>query len=151
MDEARVQVLQEPDKLPEHQCNMWVRRTGDLEHPIILFDYTSSRKASVVDSLVGDYRSCLQADDYPGYHATDNREGVTALGCIAYVRRKFIDAQKVTATKKDKVRKADVAVGMIKVLYPIEVGIKEKALDGKCFIRQQKTRIKSPPIRISKS
>jgi len=51
MDETRVQVLKEPDKTAESLSYMWVRKTGDREHPIILFDYASitelgSKKAS---------------------------------------------------------------------------------------------------------
>jgi transposase len=148
MDETRVQVLKEPDKLSESLSYMWVRRTGDLEHPIILFDYASSRKASVVNSLLGDYRGYLQTDDYAGYHATGNREGVIALGCMAHARRKFVDAQKVTATKKGKVSKADIAVGMIKVLYAIEADIKEKAPGEKYLIRQQKCQAQLTKIKL---
>mgnify|MGYP000662690014 FL=1 len=40
---------------------------------------------------------------------------------------------------KDKVSKADVAVGMIKALYAIEASIKEKTPGEKYIIRQQKS------------
>ena len=68
MDETRVQVLNEPDKSPESLSYMWVRRTGDSEQPIILFDYAASRGGAVVQSLLGDYGGYLQTDDYAGYH-----------------------------------------------------------------------------------
>ncbi|MFK4754845.1 IS66 family transposase, partial [Oceanobacter antarcticus] len=60
MDETRVQVLKEPDKTAESLSYMWVRKTGDREHPIILFDYASRRRTDVARSLLGDYQGYLQ-------------------------------------------------------------------------------------------
>lgn len=139
MDETRVQVLNEPEKSPESLSYMWVRRTGDIEHPIILFDYASSRAGAVVKSLLGDYRGYLQTDDYAGYHKTGAGDGITHLGCMAHARRKFVDAQKVTPAQKGKVSKADMAVQMIKVLYVIEAEIKEQLPEEKYRIRQEKS------------
>ena len=68
----------------------------------MLFDYRSSRSASVVDELLGDYQGYLQTDDYVGYHKTGLREGITHLGCMAHTRRKFIEAQKVAPSAKGK-------------------------------------------------
>ncbi len=139
MDETRVQVLKEPDKKAESLSYMWVRRNGVPEYPIVLFDYASSRRGQVVESLLGDYQGYLQTDDYAGYHKYGQREGVEHLGCFAHARRKFIDAQKVTPSKKGKVSKADMAVSMIKVLYRIESDIKDLSADEKYRIRQKKS------------
>jgi hypothetical protein len=139
MDETRVQVLNEPDKSPESLSYMWVRRTGDIEQPIILFDYAPSRAGAVVTSLLEGYHGYLQTDDYAGYHKTGTHEAITHLGCMAHARRKFIEAQKVTPGKKGKVSKADMAVKMIKVLYVIEAEIKGKSVDEKYLVRQQKS------------
>ena len=139
MDETRVQVLNEPDKSPESLSYMWVRRTGDIEHPIVLFDYDPSRAGAVVRSLLGDYQGYLQTDDYAGYHKTGGRDGITHLGCMAHARRKFVDAQKVTPGKNGKVSKADMAVNMIKVLYGIEADIKNQSSEEKHLARQEKS------------
>ena len=139
MDETRVQVLKEPDKKAESLSYMWVRRNGVLDYPIVLFDYASSRRGQVVESLLGDYQGYLQTDDYAGYHRYGQREGVEHLGCFAHARRKFVEAQKVTPSKKGKVSKADMAVNLIKVLYRIESEIKDLSADEKYLIRQQKS------------
>ena len=139
MDETRVQVLKEPDKTAESLSYMWVRKTGDREHPIILFDYASSRRTDVAASLLGDYQGYLQTDDYAGYHRIGQQEGVTALGCMAHARRKFIEAQKVSPSPKGKVSKADMAITMIKGLYAIEASIKDQAAEQKYQTRQEKS------------
>lgn len=110
MDETPVQVLKEPDEKPESKSYMWVRKTGDPNLPIILFDYASSRKTDVATSLLPDYQGYLQTDDYAGYNAVAKTVGVTQLGCFAHARRKFIDAQKVAPSKKGKISKAGMAV-----------------------------------------
>ena len=139
MDETRVQVLKEPDKTAESLSYMWVRKTGDREHPIILFDYASRRRTDVARSLLGDYQGYLQTDDYIGYHRIGQQKGIVALACMAHARRKFIDAQKVSPSPKGKVSKADMAVTMIKGLYVIEAAIKDQPAEQKYQIRQEKS------------
>ena len=139
MDETTVQVLKEPGKSAESHSYMWVRRTGDRERPIVLFDYNPRRSGDVVTLLLGDYQGYLQTDDYGSYLKIGASEGVTHLGCMAHARRKFIDAQKVMPSKKGKVSKADVAIEMIKVLYKIEAKIKDKKVTERYIIRQEKS------------
>jgi transposase len=140
MDETPVQVLKEPGKSPESKSYMWVRKTGDPNQKVILFDYASSRKADVAHSLLPDFRGYLQTDDYAGYNKIAKTEGITQLGCFAHARRKFIDAQKVAPSKKGKMSKADMAVEMIKKLYAIEKAIKEKSIEERYDTRQQKSK-----------
>jgi transposase len=149
MDETRVQVLKEPDKRAQSLSYMWVRRTGDpnlgdpnLGDPnqtVVLFDYQSSRSASVVDELLGDYQGYLQTDDYVGYHKMGLREGITHLGCMAHARRKFIEAQKVAPSAKGKVSKADMGVSLIKGLYQIESMMKDQSPEQRMLVRQEKS------------
>lgn len=139
MDETRVQVLKEPDKTAESLSYMWVRRTGDIEQPIILFDYNPSRSATVVASLLGDYQGYLQTDDYSGYHKAGASDDITHLGCMAHARRKFIEAQQVAPSKKGNVSKADMAVNAIKKLYGIEAQIKGQTQEARYYIRQEKS------------
>ena len=140
MDETPVQVLKEPNKKPESKSYMWVRKTGDPNQKIILFDYASSRRAEVAQSLLPDYRGYLQTDDYAGYNAVAKLNDIVQLGCLAHARRKFIDAQKVAPSKKGKISKADMAVQMIAKLYAIEKSIKEKTVEERYGIRQEKSK-----------
>jgi transposase len=140
MDETPVQVLKEPDKPPESKSYMWVRKTGDPNFPIVLFDYGSSRRADVAQSLLPDYKGYLQTDDYAGYNAVVKSNDIIQLGCLAHARRKFIEAQKVAPSKKGKTSKADMAVQMIAKLYAIEKQIKDKSTEEKYKIRQKKSK-----------
>lgn len=136
MDETRVQVLKEPDKPPDSQSYMWVRKTGDADKPIILFDYAPTRGASVVKSLLGDYQGYLQTDDYAGYHAFGKQQAVTHIGCWTHARRKFVNAQKAAPSKKGKISKADMAVQMIQKLYTLETRIKDLSPEERYQQRQ---------------
>ncbi|GAB4352135.1 MAG: IS66 family transposase [Methylohalobius crimeensis] len=136
-DETRVQVLKEPDKPPTRHSYMWVRAGGPPTQPIRLFHYADSRRGEVAQQLLGDYQGYLQTDDYGGYHACGALQGVTHLGCWAHARRKFVDAQKASASAKSKTGKADLAVNMIGKLYAIERRIKDLASEQRYEIRQQ--------------
>lgn len=102
---------------------MWVQTGGPPAHPVILFEYTSSRAQEVPQRLLEGYRGYLMTDDYAGDNAIAAQDGVERLGCWAHARRKFIDAQK--AQPKGKTGRADMALSLIKKLYGIERECKE--------------------------
>ena len=136
-DETRVQVLKEPGRDPTSQSWMWVQASGPPERPILLFDYTTSRAQEVPLRLLGDYRGYLMTDDYGGYNALAAQPGVERLACMAHVRRKFVDAQKVQP--KGKTGRADVALTMINKLYGIERGLKEMTDEQRFAGRQEQS------------
>lgn len=130
-DETPLQVLQEPDKPPGSQSYLWVRRSGDSDRPIVLFDYAPSRAGSVAAQLLEGFSGYLQTDDYAGYHAAGRQNGIVHLGCWAHARRKFVDAQKAAAPNDKKAKrtgKADVAIHFIAKLYGVEK--QAKAMSG---------------------
>jgi hypothetical protein len=116
---------------------MWVQASGPPERPVILFDYTTSRAQEVPLRLLGDYRGYLMTDDYAGYNALGAQPGIERLACMAHVRRKFVDAQKVQP--KGKVGRADVALTMINKLYGIERGLKEMTDEQRFAGRQEQS------------
>jgi len=62
---------------------------------------------------------------------------VERLACMAHVRRKFVDAQKVQP--KGKTGRADVALTMINKLYGIERDLKEMTDEQRFAGRQEKS------------
>jgi transposase len=136
-DETRVQVLKEPGRDPTSQSWMWVQASGPPERPVLLFDYTTSRAQEVPLRLLGDYRGYLMTDDYAGYNALAAQPGVERLACMAHVRRKFVDAQKVQP--KGKTGRADVALTMINKLYGIERDLKEMTDEQRFAGRQEQS------------
>ena len=130
-DETPLHALQEPDKPPSSPSYMWVRRSGDPDHPLVLFDYAPSRAGSVAAQLLAGFSGYLQTDDYACYHATGRQKGIVHLGCWAHARRKFVDAQKAAAPNDKKAKrtgKADVAIHFIAKLYGVEK--QAKAMSG---------------------
>jgi len=140
MDETPVQVLSEPGREASTKSYMWVRKTGDPEQSVILFDYFPSRAGAVIETLLPDYQGFLQTDDYGGYHRKGEQPGVHHLGCLAHARRKFIEADKITKTPKGKLSKAGMGVQLIKKLYAIEQRIKDKTPEEKYQHRQRESR-----------
>jgi len=134
MDETPVQVLNEAGKAAETKSYMWVRKSGDQNRPVVLFDYAPNRQAQTAMNLLPDFTGYLQTDDYAGYHAIGKCQGVTHLGCWAHARRKFMDAKRVLP--KNKTGKADMAINLIQKLYRIEQQIKNQPPDKRLEIRQ---------------
>ncbi len=138
-DETPLKVIHE-DK---NQCYMWVYCSGrdspdtkatNTPLNIVLYDYQNSRRRQCARDYLQDFTGYLQVDGYPGY---DNLP-YTLVGCLAHVRRKFIEAQQ--AQVKGKTGKADWAVSHIQKLYRIETAIKDKSPEQRYDIRQQQSR-----------
>jgi transposase len=137
-DETTLNVVKE-DKA---KCYMWLYCTGtdspdnkligaDIPN-IVLFDYQISRAGKcAVDYLQG-YSGYLQVDGYAGYEKSQ----ATLVGCWAHARRKFTEAK--TAQGKKPSGRADWALNHIQKLYRIERQIKDKAIDERLAIRQEK-------------
>lgn len=134
MDETRVQVLKEAGKTAESRSYMWVRKTGDQKHPVVLFDYAPNRTTQTAMDLLPEFKGFLQTDDYPGYHKLGKRPDITLLSCWAHARRKFMEAKKVQP--KNKTGRADIALNWIQKLYRIEQQSKDQPPDQRLKIRQ---------------
>lgn len=136
-DETSVQVLKEPEKEASNKSYMWVRVGGPPTQPVRLFHYADSRRGEVACQLLAGYEGYLQTDDYAGYNAAGTGGAITQLGCWAYTRRKFIEAQKAITGKNKKAGKADMAISLISKLYAIEKKIKAERAEVRYQIRQQ--------------
>ena len=136
-DETRVQVLKEPGRDPTSQSWMWVQASGPPDRKVVLFDYTTSRAQEVPLRLLEGYRGYVMTDDYAGYNALGAQSGVTRLACLAHVRRKFVEAQKVQP--KGKTGRVDIALTMINKLYGIERELKDVSDEQRFVGRQEKS------------
>ena len=100
-DETTLQVLREPDRRAQSKSYMWLYRTsGDAENPIVLYEYTQTRKAEHPEKFLDSFCGYLHADGYSGYHSLPER--FTVVGCLAHARRKFADALKVLPAEQRK-------------------------------------------------
>ncbi|WP_165665855.1 IS66 family transposase, partial [Metapseudomonas otitidis] len=136
-DETRLQVLHEPGRDPTAQSWMWVQCGGPPDRPVVLFDYDTSRAQAVPLRLLAGYRGYLMTDDYAGYNAVVQQDGIERLACWAHARRKFVEAQKVQP--KGKVGRADMALNLINKLYSIERELKKADDSERLSARQQRS------------
>ena len=139
-DETPLTVIDDANKKPEnasHQGYLWV-----YANPLgVLYDYRSSREGKHPEEMLGDYKGYVQRDGYSGYNPLFISKDRIALGCMAHVRRKFTDVQKL-AGKKSRSRVADHVVNLIAKLYHIESIAKKDALtETKIYeLRQEKAK-----------
>jgi len=94
--------------------------------------YKGSRAAAVPRAELRDFRGAIQTDGYRVYDYFDDVPGVTALGCMAHARRKFVEAQ-------DNNPLAAQALDYIARLYSIEEKLRSsKAGPEEVFSERQR-------------
>ena len=128
LDETTVQVLSEPGRKNTSKSYMWVARGGPPDQPVVLFRYDPGRGGKVADELVGGFKGYLQTDGYAGYTALGQRKGIIHVGCLAHVRRKFMEVGKGSG-KKNKTGTASTVIDLIGKLYHLEKQAREQLLD----------------------
>lgn len=141
MDETSVQVLSEPGRKNTSKSYMWVARGGQPGQTAMLFHYDPGRGGQVAQELIGDFRGYLQTDGYAGYNALGERDGIVHVGCLAHVRRKFVEVVK-GGGKKNKAGTASTVIDLIAKLYHLEKKAREQKLDTDQIREMRKDRAK---------
>jgi len=127
-DETPLQVLHEPGKKPQSDSYMWLYRTsGDVDEPIVLYEYQPGRGAKHPKEFLAGYKGYLHTDGYAGYH--DLGESITVVGCWAHMRRKFDEAVKSLPKGKTKGSSASQGLTYCNLLFGIEQEIAGKTAE----------------------
>jgi len=108
-------------------------------HGPVLFDFQMSRGRDGPRNFLRGFRGRLQCDGYAGYNEFDD-ELIQRIACLAHIRRKFYDAQKV-APEDPRPRGI---LSLIKELYRIEKQARDQGLDADA--RRQLRQEHSAPI-----
>lgn len=90
-DETTLQVLREDGRAANTKSYMWLYRSGRYDHPIVLFDYQTTRSGKHPRQFLAGFEGYLHIDGYDGYNGLS---GVTLIGCWSHARRKFDEALK---------------------------------------------------------
>ena len=140
-DETTLQVLLEPGRDPTAKSYMWVFRRGDLDRPVLIYQYHPTRGGDVAKEFLRDFEGCVQTDGYSGYNFLNHDEKIRHIGCWAHARRKFMDVVKAQG-KNSKSRSGGKALSYIRKLYKIEKEAREKDLspDEVYQLRQKDSR-----------
>lgn len=99
-----------------YRGRLWVY-IGDIEHPLVIYDYTPTRERIGPQDFLENYGGFLQADAYSGYDNlfSEQRERrIYEVGCWMHARRYFYEA-----SLKDDLLALE-ALAMIRELYRIE-------------------------------
>jgi transposase len=147
IDETTLQVLNESGRSNTSKPYMWVYCGGETDQPTKLYRYHPTRSGQVALSFLDGYEGYVQSDAFCGYDHLDGKKGVTLLGCMVHVRRKFVEV--VKARKKIRGNSAantktlaDEALDFIGRLYQIEKLARQDQLSAQQIykLRQEKSK-----------
>ena len=92
--------------------------------------YKGSRAGAVARSQLRGYRGAVQTDGYGVYDFFEHQDGVTLLGCMAHVRRKFIEAEGSHPLASEFVRHIDH-------LYTLERNLRDEGASFEAVARER--------------
>jgi transposase len=95
---------------------------GDIDHPLIVFDYTTSHGRDGPRDFLGNFRGYLQVDAASIYDDLFHRpeQLILEVGCWMHGRRNFFEAR---ATDRPR---AELALARIGQLYKVEADLKAR-------------------------
>jgi transposase len=99
-DETWTKVVQQDGRDAKKKCYIWVYCTGEHDVPIVYYEFHESRASESAKEFLKDYAGFLHTDGYEVYHRLD--PGITVVGCLAHIKRKFSDAIKALSPEEQK-------------------------------------------------
>jgi transposase len=117
-----------------YRGRLWVY-IGDIDHPLVIYDYTPTRERVGPDAFLKGYGGFLQADAYSGYDnlfSSERDPPIIEVGCWMHARRYFYEA-----SLKDKGMPME-ALAMIRRLYKVEKEAKELDAAKRLEARQER-------------
>jgi transposase len=127
-DETPIRVLDvRPGKA--HRAYLWGYGVPGGE---VVFDFSLTRSAANPKRMLEGYRGHLQADRYPGYNFVEKQPAITRFGCMAHVRRRFVEA------RDEQPDDASFVLAAIQLLYRAEAAARGKPAEVRRRVRQEK-------------
>jgi transposase len=138
IDETTVRVLGEDGRKNTTDSYMWIIRSIKDGKTSLLFDYSPSRSAVVIEKYLERYEGVIQTDGYKSYNMLDKRPGIIHAGCWSHARREFFDVTKTSKSPPE----TNTALSYIQQLYAVENEAREKYLDPENIekLRQEKSK-----------
>jgi transposase len=132
-DDTPVKVL-DPELDHTRTGRFWAY-VGDDRHPVVVYDYTPSRKRDGPATFLKDYAGVLQADAFSGYDAIyyGSNGKITEAACCAHARRKFYEARETSPEA------AHQALAFFGRLYAIEHDAERFSAEARRALRQEKS------------
>jgi transposase len=140
LDETPVQVLDEPGKANTSTSYMWAFLGGNPDRPTVLFVYHPTRGREALYFLQ-DFQGYIQTDGYISYDALGALPGITHVGCLTHVRRKFVDVLNISKREKNKGGTAQEVVDLIAQIYQVEDSLALQKLEPDRVKEQRQERV----------
>jgi hypothetical protein len=146
-DETPFQVLKENGKRATSNSYLWALRGGEADHPLLYYEYSSTRGGEVVERMLDGFQGFMQTDGYSGYDAVGEQSGIVHVGCFAHARRKFDEALRGQAKNQKnkpgaKQSLARQGLSQINKLYEYERLWRDATPEERYALRQEKTKPK---------
>ena len=111
------------------------RPWGSDVPPAAYYRFSMDRKGIRPAEHLGDYSGFMHADAYAGFEELYRSGKITAVACMAHIRREFFDEARSNGTST-----AIEALTRIAQLYAVEAEARGKPPDERAAIRQAKAR-----------
>ena len=134
MDETPVKVLKLDHSQKDGKGWMWLSRGGPLGRPAVRYRFASGRGHVHAKEFLADWNGYLQTDGYQAYNLALEGTKITHVGCWAHARRKFYDANKVSASNLTK-----DALGRIGKLYKLDSDLRGLKLNDEEFVARRQS------------
>ena len=89
-------------------------------HGLFFYYLKGSRAGEIPRAQLKDFQGTIQTDGYKVYNYFEKQDGVTLLGCMAHVRRKFVEAERACPGVASK------ALEYIGLLYTQEENLRRR-------------------------
>lgn len=133
-DETPLTVVKPNGKISKRKnCYMWTYVSGyDAKNKISLYEYTETRGQDNPKQMLKGYTNYLQTDGYAAYKRI---HGIKLIGCLAHIRRKFLEIK--TSNAQTNLEYVDVAVKYCDDLFNIEKTINNATPTERQAVREK--------------
>lgn len=120
---------------------------GDIDHPLIVFDYTTSHGRDGPKNFLGNFQGYLQADAASIYDGLFHRPGqlILEVGCWMHGRRNFFEARDT-----DRPR-AELVLAWIRQLYAVETDLQGRCAGEWCDLPREEREDRIAEVRQERS
>jgi hypothetical protein len=133
-DETPVALLV-PGRGKTKKAYVWVYRTTNfVPQRAVYYDFCGGRGAEHPNRILKEFEGTIVTDAYIGYHALQNKDGITAALCMAHARRHLFEAHKFNASPI-----AEHALKLIAELYKVEREAHDLDAQTRLDLRQRRS------------
>lgn len=139
IDATTLQVLNEPERLPDQKSYAYCIRGGPPEKAVTLYEYNAySHKEYVVETFAN-FKGYIHCDGAPVFNEVGKQQAVTLSYCHAHARRKFEQIVKQGGKKESLAKQA---MQFYHRLYAVERDAKNRNLrsEDRYVLRLQQSR-----------